>query len=788
MSLKLFLANVFDIEVSQDFTSQFVSNNNLNIDVILNHPLLIVNYLYYKIWHYCYKTYPTKKDFNSFTKEFKISIFSAEPVNGQLIEKIVNHFFPLRLGFIKYIDVKALCEHVEKELIPKWSDKNVIQSFLIDKWNYHFGKNNDHGKVENESNIFMKFVTMYKEYQTNSNSKIVIENPHLNIVDNSLNENISFDEFDNAYMTCFEKYQFILYSDINVFIRCVDSACIILDKDINEDVNIIKEIVSLYDKQFNKLPILICLNTSRDPKSATIHDAFHTFYVDKTHLYMFPRIFKACLLVSNTKFPIYPSLCKQSQQSLYYILTNETSIVKNKDIEEITDTYNRILIPQLSFFKKYNTNADRRKKLYLAPRFYDDMQQNPDSFVHRCFIVDSKTYDQYRSQIDSFCARFDLACSLPRDKNFKGDFYLNMNDAIDCDVLEYSINGVISILKTRYEMIHPLINGMYVKTIDEALSSMLHLYESPHVVKQFKINSKSLKTCYNAEYFKIVWKDHLNHECPVNCNPSQKNNKNNVLLLHNFIFGYFDSHLEKIVGIKTSRESPYQVILLDNRENAMSVISTLFTLCNLKSEYWGCKIYTSKKSIDFYQKYLGHVCEIFHLEDLDIPVRFHIDTYNTILKNTSFWKQESMSSTEKCLIIQDDGFLIREGVEDFIKYDYVGAPWADVPDNNYLKNNVNPEMVGNGGLSLRTKSKMIEVAEKYPNEKNILFYKNILFIPEDVFFCKCLSKDATVTLPSKEEAVKFASEEMCCMDSLGCHKIWVYHDANVIASFFEKAI
>ena len=55
-------------------------------------------------------------------------------------------------------------------------------------------------------------------------------------------------------------------------------------------------------------------------------------------------------------------------------------------------------------------------------------------------------------------------------------------------------------------------------------------------------------------------------------------------------------------------------------------------------------------------------------------------------------------------------------IEDFLKYDYVGAPWIHLPNMNG----------GNGGFSLRKKSKMLEIISKnkYNNEN------------EDVYFSK----------------------------------------------------
>ena len=93
-------------------------------------------------------------------------------------------------------------------------------------------------------------------------------------------------------------------------------------------------------------------------------------------------------------------------------------------------------------------------------------------------------------------------------------------------------------------------------------------------------------------------------------------------------------------------------------------------------------------------------------------------------------------------------------------------------------------MVGNGGLSIRNVSKMIEITEKYQVEKNILFFKNICKIPEDVYFTRYLVKEKA-KLPNLEIAAKFSSEQIVYLKSIGTHKCWQYHGSSVVKQFFK---
>jgi len=96
-------------------------------------------------------------------------------------------------------------------------------------------------------------------------------------------------------------------------------------------------------------------------------------------------------------------------------------------------------------------------------------------------------------------------------------------------------------------------------------------------------------------------------------------------------------------------------------------------------------------------------------------------------------------------------------INEFLKYDYVGAPWS------YKSYDV-----GNGGLSLRRKSKMIEIIQQEDDYRRDL--------PEDVFFAQ--STKTHLNKPDVYEASRFSIEN--CLGwgvSFGCHKPWLYlHD------------
>lgn len=136
----------------------------------------------------------------------------------------------------------------------------------------------------------------------------------------------------------------------------------------------------------------------------------------------------------------------------------------------------------------------------------------------------------------------------------------------------------------------------------------------------------------------------------------------------------------------------------------------------------------------------------------------------------------SRFTTDFALIVQDDGFPMRQGLEDFVgKWDYIGAPW--VRHTSYWDLYPSRYCVGNGGFSLRSK-RLCEVASR-------IYKKWFFHVPywafvlgDDMFYCKTLRfwfRNAVKNMkwPTREEAATFSVEnDIGCLTStppLGFH-------------------
>ena len=147
------------------------------------------------------------------------------------------------------------------------------------------------------------------------------------------------------------------------------------------------------------------------------------------------------------------------------------------------------------------------------------------------------------------------------------------------------------------------------------------------------------------------------------------------------------------------------------------------------------------------------------------------DMYNEMLTSLSFWE---MLSGEKILIYQEDSILFHKNIDEFLRYDFIGAPFP-------ASQNDTPNCVGNGGFSLRSKSVMIKIISEKPLKKTVFERSTLKYMrkhnlkngPEDVYFSKNMQELGIGTIPDAKIAGLFSSESIYNEKSLGGHKFWI---------------
>lgn len=155
------------------------------------------------------------------------------------------------------------------------------------------------------------------------------------------------------------------------------------------------------------------------------------------------------------------------------------------------------------------------------------------------------------------------------------------------------------------------------------------------------------------------------------------------------------------------------------------------------------------KTIEEHKRFLPEYFEVKHL--VHGGIKSMID-YNKLLASLPFWMALPY---DKVLIFQHDSMLLRDGIEEFYEWDYVGAPWK-FQDHG-----------GNGGLSWRSREAMIEVLKMFP------------YVPsgnnnEDVYFSNALKQMPEFKLAPREVCEKFSCESIYKEGTLGYHAIDKY--------------
>lgn len=125
--------------------------------------------------------------------------------------------------------------------------------------------------------------------------------------------------------------------------------------------------------------------------------------------------------------------------------------------------------------------------------------------------------------------------------------------------------------------------------------------------------------------------------------------------------------------------------------------------------------------------------------------------------------------TSHILIIQSDGWVVNPDIwsDEWLKYDYIGAPWALDPSHRLqgFPNVTSKNNVGNGGFSLRS-MKLFNSIQKFLNKNNSFTY------PEDAFICRLLRpylEKEGIVFATQEVASKFSVENTLYSGQFGFH-------------------
>jgi len=152
----------------------------------------------------------------------------------------------------------------------------------------------------------------------------------------------------------------------------------------------------------------------------------------------------------------------------------------------------------------------------------------------------------------------------------------------------------------------------------------------------------------------------------------------------------------------------YSAVIIETREHKALSFVLLNFLKNLSDE-WNFIIFHGNLNLNFINSIIENELQIYkhRITLVHIPYDNLLrDDYSKLLVNDRIIYDNI--PTEIFLIFQTDTVIFEQNkhlINNFLKYDYVGA---------YLPLH---DLVGNGGLSLRKKSKMLEIIDAEDEDK-----------------------------------------------------------------------
>ena len=199
--------------------------------------------------------------------------------------------------------------------------------------------------------------------------------------------------------------------------------------------------------------------------------------------------------------------------------------------------------------------------------------------------------------------------------------------------------------------------------------------------------------------------------------------------------------------------SKYTAVIIEPRQHkALHFVLNNF-LENLNDE-WNVIIFHGKQNYNYIMNIIETILKNYEkrikLIDLGIE-NLTLNDYNNLLKSSKFY---NFIPTETFMIFQTDSMILpkyKHYINYFLNYDYVGAPW-------------NNKLVGNGGLSLRKKSKMIEIIKS----------KGYVHLNEDIYFSSDINNNIQYNVPDYTIARMFSVETLFYDRPFGVHNCWRY--------------
>jgi len=220
------------------------------------------------------------------------------------------------------------------------------------------------------------------------------------------------------------------------------------------------------------------------------------------------------------------------------------------------------------------------------------------------------------------------------------------------------------------------------------------------------------------------------------------------------------------------KESKYEAVFLEFRSFPHIEFIIRNAIIKLGTE-WAHTIICGNNNYTFMKDLCNELSVNINVIKLDINNIDDMENYNKLLTSEMFW---NLLKGEKILIHQEDSCIFKSNIQDFMRFDYIGAPWNT--EKEWVQKSGLKIAAGNGGFSLRTRKLMINIIQNYQRSPQD---------NEDVYFSRTIQDYNLGVFPTMHEAFDFSSEGIVSENSFGGHCYFNY-DINSEKRFMRECV
>jgi hypothetical protein len=331
----------------------------------------------------------------------------------------------------------------------------------------------------------------------------------------------------------------------------------------------------------------------------------------------------------------------------------------------------------------------------------------------------------------------------------------NCKDNIVSFENDKSSNSSVNEVKFNKEIVTKSLKNYNEKSLENNMSS------------QNNINLENTELDdFIQKYLNETYLNKLTHYC------SLYNTNSNVILsnpkeeFRYFLYRYNYSYQNELPYIQNDRI--FEAVLIEYR--CLPHLEALIRNCIQKlGREWSHTIVCGNLNFEYIKEIVNRINRNIKIVKTNYDI-VDQNIYNNMLFSIDFWK---LFIGEKLLIYQEDTYIFKYNISNFIKYDYIGAPWP-------IDLHINLKSVGNGGLSLRSKNIMIKILENNCQPSislTAINYQKMYGMekcPEDVYFTTSMIQFKIGNLACWNDAKSFSIESINTNgNSFGGHSFWL---------------